>query len=541
MTYDRLVSCPSIPPAHNEPRRLWSILRSSGKREWRPTLTEDVATEEPAPGDRSGRPNRSFRSAVKWSFVMDGGRQALTTMVTFILARQLGPEVYGIAGLALLYVLFVTMIQRQGIVAAIVQRDDLSSKHLDSAFWAQISLSLMLTALSILLSGWYAGLNKTEDLRLVIIALSSMIPLHGLTLVQDAIVRRDLDFKTLALRTNLSVIVAGLVAIAMALLGAGVWAIVVQQILSAAVGVLVLWGLSDWRPGFRFSTEALTDLLAFSVPSFLGALASFAYTQADSLLLGVLFGPAAVGLYRFAVRLVDIVTTVTSRALAGAALPELSRYQDDHDRFGERVMLVVRLSAILSMPAMGLLAAGSDDVIALVGEARWGPASVVLRVMCVAGVVRALTLIVGPMLQAIGRPWLFAGVSWMSAAVTLAGLATAGYLLREAVEADQVTGMAKTRALISVTFILALPIALTHYLFGIGPKRWAGALFPAAMSSIAAYVASVGVGTASGLEFGFVRLLLGGTAGVLAAVVVLWFSASEFKSAVLDVAQGRSR
>jgi O-antigen/teichoic acid export membrane protein len=436
------------------------------------------------------RAGGTFREAVKWSYVMDGGRQIITTLITLVVARALGPEPYGLAAMALVYVLFMQMLQNQGMQSAIIQRRDLRPEHLDSAFWAILALSGVLTIVSIGLSGWWADVNDLPELQEVVIVLSLSLPIQGLTLVQEAVVRRAMDFRALALRTNVAVLVGGVAAVVLAVGGAGVWALVAQQLLTALVGLGLLWRLSSWRPRWGYSRAALGDLVAFSVPSFVASFAVFLGQRADALLIGIFFGPVAVGLYRFAARLVETVTDLVVRAMQNAALPELSRRQHDLPAFAERTLSIISMSAIFALPVLSLLASGADDIMALLGEEAWGPAAAVLRLLCIVGAVRSLTLFTGPMLQALGRPRILAAMSWATAAASATTFVLVGLAVRDSSLEVQVVGIAASRALLHFPFILVAYLAPAVLLVGLAPSRLARAIAPAALAAGAGFVVS---------------------------------------------------
>lgn len=248
-------------------------------------------TDSSSSGQRLG-------SAMGWAYAMDISSRVLGTAVTFILAALLGPEEFGLVALALVYVMFIDMLQRQGLSSAIVQRRSLDDDHLHSAFWMIATVSVTLTVGSVLLSGWWAGVNNTAQLQPVIIWLSALLPVNGLIVVQEAILRRQMRFRPLAVRNTIASLVGGLLGIAAAFAGLGVWALVVQQLSMATTKLGVLWFVTDWRPRLRFSRRHLKDLLSFSTGSFLTSLGVFVNSRTDAMLVGIFFGPAPIGLYR---------------------------------------------------------------------------------------------------------------------------------------------------------------------------------------------------------------------------------------------------
>src|SRR5690606_4860777 len=155
--------------------------------------------------------------------------------------RLVGPEAFGLVAMATVFVLFIQLLMQQGLMPAIIQRRDLRPDHLDTAFWLVMGAAVTLTVLSIGFSGWWARVNREPELAPLIVVLSFMVPLRGLSLVQEALLRRELDFKLLALRTGLAMTVGAVVSLVLAFAGAGAWALVVQQLVTAAIEVIVLW------------------------------------------------------------------------------------------------------------------------------------------------------------------------------------------------------------------------------------------------------------------------------------------------------------
>lgn len=404
------------------------------------------------PGDNreTGRKTTSFASALGWSYVMNGGQYAITTVLTFVLAAIVGPEAFGLVAMALVYLAFIQMLVRQGMVPALVQRERLDPPHINSAFWLILASGIVLTFGSVLLSGWWADVNRTPDLEQVIDALSVVILLQSLVVVQEALLSREMDFRSLAVRTNSAALIGGVVGVGAAFAGLGVWALVIQHIVKALIDVVVLWRLSDWRPRLVFDWRAAKDLLGFSASATLAGFGAFANSRADALIIGLFFGPTAVGLYRLAARLVDLVVEVTVRSFQIVSLPELSRLQSDRRRFADRIVSMINSSAVIAFPGLAILAGASETVMSVMGE-EWAAAGTPLSVLSLAGAVAVFTLFTGPVAMAVGRPNILALVTWMSAAISAAAFVGAGFLLVDAAIADQVLGIAVAKLAIVST------------------------------------------------------------------------------------------
>ena len=178
----------------------------------------------------------TVRVALIWSFVLNGGKDSILLLLTFVLAALLGPRDFGTVAMANAFLLISEMLLDLGLTAALVQRRELRDEHLDSAFWTVVGWSVVLMLVSVCLAPWWALANELPELRNVIWALAILLPIHGLVLVQNTLMQRALDFRSLAIRSNVAALTAGAVSLTAALFGWGVWALVLQRVTLGVVG-----------------------------------------------------------------------------------------------------------------------------------------------------------------------------------------------------------------------------------------------------------------------------------------------------------------
>lgn len=426
---------------------------------------------------------RSFAHAVKWAYTANWGDRAFSALFTFILAAVLGPRDFGVVSIALIYVLFLQMFLDQGFVAALIQRKDLEQEHLDAVFWVDLALSGVLVALSILCSRWWAARNHAPDVAILISVLSLTIPIQGLSIVQTALLQREMDFKSLSIRSNASVFVSGIVGIIMAFTGFGVWSLVGQQLLKGIVALVLLWRFSPWRPRFEFSWKQFKELLGFSTSNFAAQLGIFADTQASSVLLGLFLGPVAVGLYRLAERLMGSVVAMATTSIQAVALPEFARFQDNPEELRKSVLSCIRLSSTVTLPALTGLAVVSGPLMATLGP-QWIPASGVTKVLCGLGMAMIFAFFTGPLLQALSRPHQLAVLEWGRTALGIVLLFGAWLIVRHGSVTTQVMGIALAR-LATMSFVVTpLFVYILVRLSGVSLRSLAAAVFPSVASSV---------------------------------------------------------
>src|SRR5262249_15477240 len=143
---------------------------------------------------------------------------------------------------------FVLAFADQGFAQAIVQRADLEREHLDTAFWTTMAVGVGLAAVVYGVAEPFSALYGQPRLEGLLQVLSVVFILIGLSSVQEALFRRRLLFKALAIRSLVAATAGAVVGLGMAFAGFGVWSLVGQLIAARAAGVLVLWWATDWRP-----------------------------------------------------------------------------------------------------------------------------------------------------------------------------------------------------------------------------------------------------------------------------------------------------
>ena len=483
--------------------------------------------------------DKSLRHSLKWAFALTWGQRGITTVFMILLAAILGPEAFGVVTMAGAFVALIWLIQEQGVSTAIVQREDLEEEHLDSAFWVNFAFCIVLAAVGIGLSGWWAGVNSTPELKPVLQVLCLSIVIWGLGIVQEAYVQRGLQFQKLALRTNVAAIMGGAAGLIAAIMGAGVWALVIQHMTFSCISVVLLWAISDWRPRFRFSRRHARDILGFSSGVFVANTGGWVNRRGDILLMGIFFGPTVVGVYRLADRFVDGLMELTTRPVGMVSLAHFSRLQNDREGLRKTVSSCIRIVLLTTVPALLVLAASSSYVLAVIGP-EWEVGATAMKLLCIVGIVKGLVHFTGPLLFAVARPLVRATMLWAIAAINISVIVVVGMALESASEDDQLVGMSLSRVLVSLLVVMPLNLVIIHRLAGISFRamgRWAVAPTTAGIASIAV---AAGI-TATGLlddAAPLVALIVVGGAAVATAVGVLMALEPRARSEVRRLRSG---
>ena len=341
---------------------------------------------------------------VLWSSLQSWGSRVLALVILILLARMLEPDDFGLIALASVYISFISIFVEQGFGDALVQYVDITSEHLDTAFWTSIFFSALLTLGTVVFADLIGALFREPQLSGIVQWLSLSFIFVALSSTQQAILRRELRFKELALRTMLAAAVGGFAGFGAAFAGYGVWSLVVQTLITSLTGTVVLWRVSDWRPGFRYSVAHFRALFEFGSNIIITNIANFFNRRLDDLLIGFTLGTTALGYYTIAYRLIQVLTQVFTAATTAVAFPAFSRMQHDAERLKRGFMQAISLTSLIAVPAfVGVSVLAPEIVLAVYGD-QWRDSIPVMRVLPFIGIVHVILYFHSALLVARGKP-----------------------------------------------------------------------------------------------------------------------------------------
>ena len=190
---------------------------------------------------------------------------AVFGLVTFaVMARILGPEPYGIMALAALVFGVAGVFVGAPLTESIQQRDEITNVHLDTTFWLNSGLTLLFAVVIALLAEPISALIGAPAVAEVLPALSVIMLFSSLEGVPGALLQRELENDKLVwIETASELLTTGL-ALVLALLGFGVWSLVISMAAGTLISVAGCFYASKWRPGFSVSVTAFRELFAFN-------------------------------------------------------------------------------------------------------------------------------------------------------------------------------------------------------------------------------------------------------------------------------------
>jgi O-antigen/teichoic acid export membrane protein len=341
---------------------------------------------------------------VLWSAVETWGAQATQLLTFLVLARLLTPETFGLVSMSTIFVHFVQVFVDSGFSQAVIQRKALEPEHLNTAFWVNVGMGLVLTAIGISTADLFAQFLKQPDITPVIRCLSLTILINSVNGVQTALLNRKLEMKNLAYRKLGGSLIGSLTGITLAFLQFGVWSLVGQTLVSSLVSSILLWTVSDWRPSLRVSARHFKDLFSFGINIVGLGLLSFVSIRADDFLIAYFLGPVALGYYTVAYRLLLTFSQLFDSTIKNVTFSTFSRLQNDAEKLKEAFYEVTKLTVLITLPAaLGAFVLAPELVVTVFGQ-QWAPSIPVMQVLALAVAVRTVADSTGVIIMALGKP-----------------------------------------------------------------------------------------------------------------------------------------
>ncbi|WP_205499827.1 lipopolysaccharide biosynthesis protein [Rufibacter psychrotolerans] len=333
----------------------------------------------------SNNAGKSFLKGTVWAIADNFFRQAVTLSVFIVLARILHPEVFGLLSFSLVFVNIFVAVINDGIVTAIIRKADPTEEDYNTAFWLCLGCSLPAFLFLICTANFFEDLTDSEGLATVMRATSFIILTTGLSSIHEVWLRRRMDFRTIAIRSLISVSLGGGIGVILALQGYGVVSLLAQQLTTAVTQLGLLWFTTAWRPSIKVSRSSLKEIVHFSKYIALSNLSNAANQNSDIFFVTYYLGPVSTGIYTTGKRISSTLNTVISTALLRVSMPAFANLQNDDEGLARMYLHSTTLTAMVTAPVFIGIAVLSKDITLLILGAKWLESVPIMQVVTVMG------------------------------------------------------------------------------------------------------------------------------------------------------------
>lgn len=326
----------------------------------------------------------------------------ISLIITAILSRLLSPADFGIVAIATVIITFFGIFSDLGIAPAIIQNKTLDKEDLSNLFSFTVWLSIGISLFFFLSSGVIAGYYNSPVLSTICRVLSLSLLFNTINIVPNALLYKDKAFKFLAKRSIIVQSVAGAIAILAALYGAGIYALLINPVLSAIIIFAITFRRYPQQFSFTTGFDSLRKIFSFSAYQFLFNLINYFSRNLDKLLIGKYMGMNLLGYYEKSYRLMMLPLQNITHVITPVMHPVFSDFQNDLHKLESSYLKVVRLLAFIGFPLSIFLLFTSKELMLLIFGMQWEASVPVFRILSLTVGIQIILSTSGSIFQAAG-------------------------------------------------------------------------------------------------------------------------------------------
>lgn len=322
-------------------------------------------------------------SSLFWKLFERGGNALIQLVVQIVMARLLAPEQFGALAIMLVFVNIGNVLVQSGLNTALVQISGLRESDSSTVFWLSFSVSVVLYAIVFAAAPAVAAFYQMDYLMWPLRGLALLLVINSYNAVQVALVQRALEFRKVFNATIVSVVASGALGIVSAFAGAGLWALVIQQIAYQGFNCLALSRQVRWHPRLVFEADRARVLFGFGWKLLVSGLLDQGYQSLTDLIIGKQFSATSLGYVSQGKKYPQAVGSMLDGAIQPVMLSAVAHVQNDVAYVKRLVRRALKTSTFLIVPAMGLFCVVAEPLVQLFLGDKWLPCVPFMQVYCI--------------------------------------------------------------------------------------------------------------------------------------------------------------
>ncbi len=325
-----------------------------------------------------------------WSFVDNIGNQGVTFLVGVVLARLLTPNDFGLVAMITVFTAISNTFIDSGFTTALIRKQDCSQHDYSTVFFFNLGVGSLLFLLLYVTAPLISTFFKQPGLTSITRVLALGLIISSISVIQRTILTKNIDFKLQTKISLVSSIGSGVIGIAMAFMGFGVWSLVGQLLSRQLLQSLMLWLGNRWRPSLVFSKSSFKELFGFGSKILASSLLDTVYKNINSLVIGRFFSSATLGHYTNADKFQSVFSSNLTQTIQRVSYPVLSAIQDDLVKLKQayRKLIINTMMATFAL-MLGLAAAAKPVILLSIGN-QWEQVIPYLQLLCLSGMLYPL-------------------------------------------------------------------------------------------------------------------------------------------------------
>ncbi len=339
-----------------------------------------------------------------WLVLGKGYQQALFLGKAAILGRLLGPEEFGLVGIALLTIQFMAAFTHTGFASAMIQKPDLQDREINTAWWVLLGRGTLIASIVWVLSPWIAGVFHEPRAIPVLRTFGGIQFLSAFTSIGVVLLSKNLDFRAVFKYDAWGTALELVVSVGIAFWHRSVWALVWGAFAGTLARLIASYVICPYFPRLTFDGRSAWEFFKFGQWILLANVMIFVFTRATDAMSGIMFGAAALGLYQMAARFGLLATNHVGDLFLGAIFPAYSLIQNDPEKLKQTFLKVLQVSSFVLFPVTVLMILTVAPLLPALLGAKWQGVVSLVPGVALGGLIQALLRTGSPLFLSTGKP-----------------------------------------------------------------------------------------------------------------------------------------
>ncbi|MBQ7596097.1 MAG: lipopolysaccharide biosynthesis protein [Clostridia bacterium] len=363
--------------------------------------------------------NEKAKKGLFWRSLESIGVQGMQFVIQLVLARILMPADFGVVAILNIFVNLSNTFVQNGLSSALIQKKDPKKEYFSTVFIIEIALAIVSYFLVFICAPFIAEYYENPDLTLYLRVFALTIVISAFASMQTTILRHKLNFKPSFIANFVGILFQGASGIALALIGFGVWSLIISQVIYRLVAALLLFFYARWIPKGRFSGRSFIELFRFSWKLTVGWIIGTVYQDVFSFVIGKVYDETTLGYYSKGNTIPNVINRVVTQVTTAVMFPVISKTQNDLGAVKKQTREMLAVSAALIFPVMAFVAGAADPMVRLVLTDKWLPAVPIIQIFCISSGINVISNANMQSFNAIGRSDVFLITEVIKRSVTI--------------------------------------------------------------------------------------------------------------------------
>lgn len=342
-------------------------------------------------------------SGLVWTFGERIIAQAVSFIVSILLARILMPEEYGVIAIVLVFINIANVFVSNGFGESLVRKKDSNEMDFSTIFYCSFVFSWILYVILFALAPIIAEFYKQEALRTLLRVLALKLPISSISTIQHAYVSKHMIFKKFFFSTLGGTLISGVLGILMAYGGCGAWALVAQYLCNTVIDTVVLFITVPWRPRRLFSRKAAFQLINYGWKLTASSLINEFYSELRSLIIGRVYSSADLAYYNRGNQFPSLIITNVDTAIGKVVFPAMTKVAEEKQRIKQVSRRSMKTTSYIIFPLMIGLMAISEPLVRLLLTDKWLVCVPFLQCSCIYYMCQPIQTTNWQIIKAVGR------------------------------------------------------------------------------------------------------------------------------------------